>query len=76
MSDFKPRNHSSSGSLIEPYMMGFTKPKRHRGLTQKEKFGNHCYLRFEEIAANIKARMDNGGKTTGIELTNINELRE
>lgn len=71
MKNKKATSHTSSGSLIEPYMMGFT-PGDPKDLSQKERFGNYCDNVFKRIAENIKARMANGGKTTGlIELKEI-----
>jgi len=61
----KPKSHSSSGSLIEPYQLGFT-PGNAKDLSEKQNFGNHCFEVFQRIAAKRKAIKDNGGKTTGL----------
>ena len=44
-----PKSHSSSGSLLEPYQLGFTEGET-KNLTQKQRFGNQAHETFQEIA--------------------------
>ena len=65
MSNKKSTAFSSSGSLLEPYQLGFTKGKP-EDLSQKQRFGNQAFETFKIIEEKRKAIKANGGKTTGL----------
>lgn len=67
----KRKSHSSSNANKHPYLF----KRVDEPITEKDYLINQCHDTFDRINANIKATKDNGGKTTGIELTNIEELR-
>ena len=67
----KRLSHSSSNANKHPYLF----KRVDKPVTEKDVFINSANDTFDRIAANLKATKENGGKTTGIELTNIEGLR-
>lgn len=67
----KSKVYSSSNARKHPYLL--ERIKNPNPEIEKHAFVNHCNDVFQEIAKNRRAIKANGGKTTGIEFTNITE---